>query len=143
LGDRRELIARVINIVRSMPDIAVAASYDEIAALPAKRFEDPREESLLYRLKFSAAPERAGDILLAFQAMVERGGPPNEDPAQHGSAYDYDRRVPIIFWGPWPGEHRIDAASTVDIAPTLAKELGIEPEERLDGVPLNLSGSHR
>jgi predicted AlkP superfamily pyrophosphatase or phosphodiesterase len=142
LGDRKELIAKVIIIVRSMPDIAVAASYDEIAALPEKRFEDPREESLLYRLKFSAAPERAGDILLAFQAMVERGGPPDEDPAQHGTAYDYDRRVPIIFWGPWPGEHRIDAASTVDIAPTLAKELGIEPEEQLDGVPLNLSGSH-
>ena len=142
LGDRKELIAKVISIVRSMPDIAVVASYDEIAALPAKRFEDPREESLLYRLKFSAAPERAGDILLAFQAMVERGGPPNEDPAQHGSAYDYDRRVPIIFWGPWLGEHRMDPASTVDIAPTLAKELGIEPEERLDGVPLKLSDSH-
>jgi predicted AlkP superfamily pyrophosphatase or phosphodiesterase len=141
LGDRKELIAKVISIVRSMPDIAVAASYDEIAALPEKRFEDPREESLLYRLKFSAAPEKAGDILLAFQAMVERGGPPNEDPAQHGSAYDYDRRVPIIFWGPWLGEHRMDPASTVDIAPTLAKELGIEPEERLDGVPLKLSGS--
>jgi predicted AlkP superfamily pyrophosphatase or phosphodiesterase len=142
LGGRKELIAKVISIVRSMPDIAVVASYDEIAALPAKRFEDPREESLLYRLKFSAAPERAGDILLAFQAMVERGGPPLEDPAQHGSAYDYDRRVPIIFWGPWLGEHRMDPASTVDIAPTLAKELGIEPEERLDGVPLKLSGSH-
>jgi predicted AlkP superfamily pyrophosphatase or phosphodiesterase len=142
LGGRKELIAKVISIVRSMPDIAVVASYDEIAALPAKRFEDPREESLLYRLKFSAAPERAGDILLAFQAMVERGGPPLEDPAQHGSAYDYDRRVPIIFWGPWLGEHRMDPASTVDIAPTLAKELGIEPEERLDGVPLKLPGSH-
>ena len=76
------------------------------------------------------------------EAMVERGGPPHEDPAQHGSAYDYDRRVPIIFWGPWLGEHRMDPASTVDIAPTLAKELGIEPEERLDGVPLKLSGSH-
>ena len=140
LGNRKELIAKVISIVRSMPDIAVVASYDEIAALPAKRFEDPREESLLYRLKFSAAPERAGDILLAFQTMVERGGPPNEDPAQHGSAYDYDRRVPIIFWGPWLGEHRMDPASTVDIAPTLAKEIGIEPEERLDGTPLKLSG---
>ena len=29
-------------------------------------------------------------------------------------------------------------ASTVDIAPTLAKELGIMPEEKLDGVPLIL-----
>lgn len=48
LGDRKELI----RIVRSMPDIAVVASCDEIAALAARRFEDPLQESLLYRLKF-------------------------------------------------------------------------------------------
>jgi hypothetical protein len=69
LGDRRDLVAKVIPIVRSMPDIAVVASYGEIAALPAKKFKDPREESLLYRLRYSAAPERAGEILLAFKAL--------------------------------------------------------------------------
>ncbi len=143
LGDHKQLIAKVLKIVRAMPDIAVAASYDEIAALPAKRFEDPSEESLLYRFKFSAAPDRAGEILLAFKAMILRGGPPDEDPAQHGSAYDYDRRIPIIFWGQWIGEHRMDPASTVDIAPTLANELGIKPEEPLDGVPLRLSRQQR
>jgi predicted AlkP superfamily pyrophosphatase or phosphodiesterase len=143
LGGRKELVARVIQIVRSMPEVAVVASYEEIAALPDKRFEDPREESLLYRLRYSAAPERAGEILLAFQAMVERGGPPGYDPAQHGSAYDYDRRVPIIFWGPWKNEQRMDPASTVDIAPTLAKEIGIQPEERLDGIALKLLGKER
>ncbi|HUA84780.1 MAG TPA: alkaline phosphatase family protein [Bryobacteraceae bacterium] len=139
LGDFKEAIARVVKIVRSMPDIAVAAAYDEIAALPQKRFADPREENLLYRLKFSAAPERAGEILLAFNPLVERGGPPGYDPAQHGSAYDYDRRVPIIFWGPWKGEERLAPASTVDIAPTLARELAIRPEERVDGIALDLS----
>lgn len=143
LGDHQQLVARVLNIVRAMPDIAVAASYDEIAALPAKKFKDPSEENLLYRLKFSAAPERAGEILLAFKPMILRGGPPDEDPAQHGSAYDYDRRVPIIFWGPWRSERRADPASTVDIAPTLANELGIKPEEPLDGVPLRLSRQQR
>jgi len=137
-ANHQELVAKVIGIVRSMPEIAAVASYEEIAALPARRFEDPRDESLLYRFKFSAAPERAGEILLAFEPLVERGGPPQEDPAQHGSAYDYDRRVPIIFWGPWRGETRVDPASTVDIAPTLASELGIKPEEPLDGVALKL-----
>jgi arylsulfatase A-like enzyme len=33
----------------------------------------------------------------------------------------------------------MEPASTVDIAPTLAKELGIRPEEQLDGVALRLS----
>jgi predicted AlkP superfamily pyrophosphatase or phosphodiesterase len=139
LGDRKEWVPKVVNIVRSMPDIAAVASFDELAALPDRRFEDPREQSLLYRLKYSAAPDRAGEILFAFQPMIELGSPPDHDPAQHGSPYDYDRRVPIIFWGPWQSEHRMDPASTVDIAPTLAKELGIEPGERLDGVPLRLS----
>jgi predicted AlkP superfamily pyrophosphatase or phosphodiesterase len=143
LGERKHLLDKVIQIVRSMPDIGVVASYEEIAGLPEKRFEDPREESLLYRLKYSAAPERSGDILLTFQPMVERGGPPGYDPAQHGSAYDYDRRVPIIFWGPWKNEQRRDPASTVDIAPTLAKEIGIQPEERLDGVALKLTEKGR
>jgi predicted AlkP superfamily pyrophosphatase or phosphodiesterase len=143
LGDRKEWVPKVVNIVRSMPDIAAAASFDELAALPDKRFEDPRDESLLYRLKYSAAPDRAGEILLAFQPMILMGGPPDHDPAQHGTAHDYDRRVPIIFWGRWLGERRMDPASTVDIAPTLAKELGIEPEERLDGIPLKLSSSQR
>lgn len=143
IGDRAVVLKKVIDVVRGMPEVAVAVSYEEIAALPDKRFEDPREEDLLYRLKFSAAPERAGDILLAFQPLVERGGPPHEDPAQHGSAYDYDRRVPIIFFGPWKGEKRADPASTVDIAATLAKEFGIKPEEALDGVALKLSPKPR
>ena len=138
LGDKKEWIGKVVNIVRSMPDIAAVASFDELAALPNKRFDDPRQESLLYRLKYSAAPGRAGEILFAFQPMIELGGPPGHDPAQHGTAYDYDRRVPIIFWGPWRAEQRWDPVSTVDIAPTLASELGIRPEERLDGVPLSL-----
>lgn len=139
LGDRQQWVPRVVQLVRAMPDIAAAASFEELAALPDKRFDDPREESLLYRLKFSAAPGRAGEILFAFKPMIEVGGPPGHDPAQHGTAYDYDRRVPIIFWGPWRAERRADPASTVDIAPTLAQELGIEPEERLDGIPLRLS----
>ena len=138
LGDKKEWIGKVVKVVRSMPDIATAASFDELAALPNKRFEDPREESLLYRLKYSAAPERAGEILFAFQPMIELGGPPDHDPAQHGTAYDYDRRVPIIFWGPWRAERRWEPATTVDIAPTLAKELGITPEEALDGLPFQL-----
>jgi arylsulfatase A-like enzyme len=71
--------------------------------------------------------------------MIELGAPPDHDPAQHGTAYDYDRRVPIIFWGPWLAERRHEPATTVDIAPTLAQELGLTPEEQLDGLPIKLS----
>jgi predicted AlkP superfamily pyrophosphatase or phosphodiesterase len=57
----------------------------------------------------------------------------------HGSPHDYDRRVPLVFWGPGiaPG---VDArpARLVDLAPTLAAWLGIHVPADLDGRALPL-----
>jgi predicted AlkP superfamily pyrophosphatase or phosphodiesterase len=57
--------------------------------------------------------------------------------ATHGSPYDNDTHVPIIFYGPGfaPGRYT-DFVRTVDIGATLARRLGVTPLERLDGVPL-------
>jgi predicted AlkP superfamily pyrophosphatase or phosphodiesterase len=57
--------------------------------------------------------------------------------ATHGSPHDYDSHVPLVFVGPpfKPGRYSA-RVRTVDIAPTLARVLGITPAERLDGVPL-------
>jgi predicted AlkP superfamily pyrophosphatase or phosphodiesterase len=54
--------------------------------------------------------------------------------ATHGSPYDQDAHVPIIFYGPWasPGRYT-EFARTVDIAPTLAAMIGVTPAEKLDG----------
>jgi predicted AlkP superfamily pyrophosphatase or phosphodiesterase len=62
--------------------------------------------------------------------------------ASHGSPYDYDSNVPVIFYGSGiPASRRSEFIRTVDIAPTLAGLLGVKPLERLDGVPLSLQGS--
>lgn len=59
--------------------------------------------------------------------------------ASHGSPYDYDSNVPIIFYGPGiPHSRRTEFVRTVDIAPTLAQLLKVKPLEKLDGVPLTL-----
>jgi predicted AlkP superfamily pyrophosphatase or phosphodiesterase len=59
--------------------------------------------------------------------------------ASHGSPYDYDSNVPVIFYGAGiPAKQRSDFIRTVDIAPTLAQLLGVKPLEKLDGVPLSL-----
>lgn len=52
----------------------------------------------------------------------------------HGSPHDYDARVPIVFWGQRfvPGRYS-SPARTVDVAPTLARAIGVEPGEPLDG----------
>jgi len=54
--------------------------------------------------------------------------------AGHGMPYDDDAHVPLIFWGQGvrPGRYT-QPVRTVDIAPTLARLLGVTPTERLDG----------
>ena len=54
--------------------------------------------------------------------------------AGHGMPYDDDAHVPLIFWGQGvrPGRYT-QSVRTVDIAPTLARLLGVTPTERLDG----------
>lgn len=57
--------------------------------------------------------------------------------AEHGSTAPEDVRVPILFWGGGLGPARVArTVRTVDIAPTLARLLGIKPTEALDGAPL-------
>ena len=54
----------------------------------------------------------------------------------HGTAYDYDRHVPVVFMGPGirPGSYTAPSGPE-DIAPTLALILGLqlqrEPDSRL------------
>ncbi|MDF1502849.1 alkaline phosphatase family protein [Roseisolibacter sp. H3M3-2] len=54
--------------------------------------------------------------------------------AEHGTPTDDDARVPLVLWGaPFrPGRHD-GPARTVDLAPTLARVLGVRPAEPLDG----------
>jgi predicted AlkP superfamily pyrophosphatase or phosphodiesterase len=58
--------------------------------------------------------------------------------ATHGSPNDRDARVPIVFYGPGfaHGVTRSRTVRVVDIAPTLAKRVGVTPTEKLDGVVL-------
>lgn len=59
--------------------------------------------------------------------------------ASHGSPYDFDSNVPVIFYGPGiTAARHSEFVRTVDIAPTLAHLLGIKPLEKLDGVPLSI-----
>ncbi len=58
--------------------------------------------------------------------------------ATHGSPNDADARVPILFHGPGfaRGVTRSRPVRVVDMAPTLARRIGVTPLERLDGVVL-------
>jgi predicted AlkP superfamily pyrophosphatase or phosphodiesterase len=58
--------------------------------------------------------------------------------ATHGSPHPYDTNVPILVWGPrWvqPGQ-RTARVEVADIAPTLARVLGVAPPAANEGKPL-------
>ncbi len=54
--------------------------------------------------------------------------------AIHGSPHDYDTHVPLVMWGAGIRPGRRDGfVRVVDIAPTLARLVGVRPMERIDG----------
>jgi predicted AlkP superfamily pyrophosphatase or phosphodiesterase len=58
--------------------------------------------------------------------------------AHHGSPYDIDAHVPLIFYGPACPQGQSGAmVRTVDIAPTFATVLGVTSSEPLDGHALS------
>jgi hypothetical protein len=57
--------------------------------------------------------------------------------ATHGMPHDSDAQVPVLFWGAGVRAGAFpDVVRTVDIAPTLAAIVGVNPLEKLDGVVL-------
>jgi predicted AlkP superfamily pyrophosphatase or phosphodiesterase len=120
----REILAEEIRKVGAIEDVI---TYEELLDpnTPSRPFLD------LYRHSFH--PDRAADIILRFK----RFGVPNNPPANHGSPYEYDQRVPLIFVGPGIEPQSVKrAVRSVDLAPTLAAILGIVPPDDLDGVVL-------
>ena len=77
------------------------------------------------------------DVPVALVVTLDSGSTWDGNVAPHGSTYDYDSHVPLIFAGAGiePGRHA-GFVRTVDIAPTLAAVVGVAPLERLDGVVL-------
>jgi predicted AlkP superfamily pyrophosphatase or phosphodiesterase len=57
--------------------------------------------------------------------------------AEHGSPYDYDAHVPVLFYGaPFrPGRYG-QRVLVADMAPTLARVARVKPLEKTDGKPL-------
>jgi predicted AlkP superfamily pyrophosphatase or phosphodiesterase len=135
--DRRAVLAQTQAWLRARPEVADAFTADELAATDSSATGSPRDTSLRVLLRRSFLPARSGDILVAVKPLTIFGAPPTEYPTSHGSPYAYDRRVPLIFWGPWKGGERRNPVRTVDLAPTLAHELGLQPG-KVDGTVLDL-----
>src|SRR5207245_8503089 len=79
----------------------------------------------LARFRHSFHATRSGDLMLAYLPdYVEDFGAGRG--ISYGSLYDYDVRVPLIFWGPQFRAGTFEApVESVDIVPTLARALRV------------------
>lgn len=140
----RDQIATVaVELLRQQPQIAGAWTQAEVlASPPPPSGKNPQLLTLLERERLNAYPDRSPDIILAFEPGITPGqGRVGGTVSGHGTPWDYDRRVPIVFWRPGQtGEERVLPIETVDIAPTLANLLGVTPPDTVAGRCLPLPG---
>ena len=79
--------------------------------------------------------QRSGDLYVVLKKYVSPIAEPGTGyVSTHGSVWDYDRRVPILFWRPGlnPSD-RQEHVATADILPTIAAEIGLALPGKLDG----------
>ncbi len=77
-------------------------------------------------------PDRCGDLFLRFKEFHLLRN--RKQGTTHGSPYEYDTHVPILFSGPGiKSSNYSQKVRTVDIAPTLLDIPGIKPSSEIDG----------
>ena len=132
LGELKALVAH--------PQVAAVFTADELAKAPAPA-GSPETWTLMDRARASFNAKHSGDVVILLdRAIVPIPKPAPGYTATHGSPWDYDRRVPMLFWRKgMAGFEQPSAVETVDIAPTLAALIGLAvPEAEFDGRCLDL-----
>lgn len=115
--------------IRKLPYIADAFTRDELQSGAG----EGRPYYELFHNCFE--PVRGPDIYLRFSEYMLVGK--SKFGTSHGTPYSYDTDVPIVFVSRISAPGRSDErVRTVDIAPTLARLLGVVPPKDIDGHPL-------
>ena len=139
---RDAVLKEALAVYRANPQVAYAFSRAEIDATPWATTAPPLWTAA-QRAKASYYAPRSGDIVVALKPKVT----PIADPtkgyvATHGSFWDYDRRVPILFWRKgMQGFNQPLPVETIDIMPTLAATIGLPlTAPKVDGRCIDLGG---
>ena len=90
------------------------------------------DAGLTQAVRLSTYRGRSPDVYVVFEPFALVNG--DEGGTTHGSPYNYDTHVPLIFYGAAfrPGTYR-ERVTPADLAPTLAAALGITPPALADG----------
>jgi predicted AlkP superfamily pyrophosphatase or phosphodiesterase len=117
-----------VKWLQQQPGVESVKTREEVAAASPPPGKSPADLTTAERMNESFDPARSADIFVQFRKFATLGWPRGSSTyiAGHGSPWDYDRQVPILFW--WPGAPSLTSpapAETVDIAPTLAAAIGV------------------
>ena len=128
---RRAGLDSVINVfaaqVATLPGIARVDRFRDL--LHGDTINDPITRRWVHQLPAESNVE----LVITLTPLSIFGGLI----ATHGSPYDYDSHVPLIFFGRWFSAGRYpEFVRTVDLAPTLAVIAGVSAGEKIDGVAL-------
>lgn len=125
-SDRQRVLDAAVAEYRSSPQVEAVFTADQLARTPVST-APPEQWSMIERVRANYYPGRSGDFYVVLKkditpiADTSRGSA-----ATHGSPWDYDRRVPILFWQPGETGTTIEhSAETTDILPTLASMIGL------------------
>ena len=144
-AQRARVLREAVAAYKRHPQVAAVFTKAELAAAPSPS-GSPDNWSLIQRAKASFDAERSGDFVVLLKPRVT----PIFDTSRgyvstHGSPWDYDRKVPILFWrkGMTAFEQPL-AVETADILPTLAATIGVTiPTGSIDGRCLDLDEGPR
>ena len=121
-NETRRLIERCGGVVR-------AWTASELQTTAAATGDDGAMRQL-YANSFH--PERGPDLIVQLEPHTLRS---RASPTTHGTPYLYDRHVPWLLRLPAGSQQTIEEpVATVDVAPTVARLLGLTPPSDLDGV---------
>jgi predicted AlkP superfamily pyrophosphatase or phosphodiesterase len=133
-GDRARAKSAAVAAFRAHPQVEAVFTREQLAATRSPT-SPPDQWSLIERARASFDAERSGDFVVLLKRDVTPIADTKSYVATHGSPWDYDRRVPILFWQRgMVGANRNESIETADIMPTLAAAIGLAIDQKsIDG----------
>ena len=125
--ERPRVLAAAVARYRGHPQVAAVFTAAELARTPLAVGVSPDRWTLIQRVRAAFDPARSGDFYVVLKEYVSAAAKPSPFyVAGHGTPWDYDRRVPILFSrkGLRAATPAV-AADTADILPTIASWLGL------------------
>ncbi|WP_347717630.1 alkaline phosphatase family protein [Sphingomonas sp.] len=133
-ADRKRALTAAVALYQAHPQVEAAFTHDQLRRAKLST-GSPDAWSMIERARSSFDDQRSGDLVVLLRRRVTPIADTKSYVATHGSPWDYDRRVPILFWrAGMPAVASEAAIETIAIAPTLAAWIGV-PIERgaIDG----------